>query len=113
MRAPWHGRIKSELTRARDQLCDLHPQPRRGATSPSHAPGIHGRVDRAETLIAASPFIDGTGALFIYEAPSLEAAQAIVAADPYTTGGAFARTELKVWEVVKAQPTLLAPSVPA
>ena len=64
-------------------------------------------------LIAGGPFIDGTGALFIYEAPSLEAAQAIVAADPYTKDGAFARTELKVWEVVKAQPTLLAPSVPA
>jgi hypothetical protein len=51
--------------------------------------------------------------LFIYEAPSLEAAEAIVAADPYTIGGAFARTELKVWEVVKAQPTLFAPSLPA
>jgi hypothetical protein len=35
-----------------------------------------------------------------------------VAADPYTTGGAFARTELKVWEVVRAQPTLLAPPGP-
>jgi uncharacterized protein YciI len=41
----------------------------------------------------------------------LEAAQAIVAADPYTTGGAFVRTELKAWEVVNAQPTLLAPTV--
>jgi uncharacterized protein YciI len=51
--------------------------------------------------------------LFIYEVPSLDAAQAIVAADPYAIGGAFARTELKVWELVKAQPTLLAPSVPA
>jgi uncharacterized protein YciI len=64
-------------------------------------------------LIAGGPFIDGTGAMFIYDAPSLEAAEAIVAADPYTTGGAFARTELKVWEVVKAQPTLLAPPTPA
>ena len=64
-------------------------------------------------LIAGGPFVDGTGALFLYEAPSLEAAQAIVAADPYTTGGAFASTELKVWDVVKAEPTLLAPSVPA
>jgi uncharacterized protein YciI len=51
--------------------------------------------------------------LFIYDAPSLETAEAIVAADPYTTGGAFARTELKVWEVVRAQPTLLAPPTPA
>jgi uncharacterized protein len=61
-------------------------------------------------LIAGGPFIDGTGALFVYEAPSLEAAQAIVTADPYTIGGAFASTGVKVWEVVKAQPMLLTPS---
>jgi hypothetical protein len=62
-------------------------------------------------LVAGGPFVDGTGALFIYEASSLEVAQAIVGADPYTIGGAFVRTELKVWEIVNAQPTLLAPTV--
>jgi uncharacterized protein YciI len=55
-------------------------------------------------LVAGGPFGDGTGALFIYEVDSLDEAQAIVAVDPYSTDGAFAQTELKVWNVVTFQP---------
>jgi uncharacterized protein YciI len=58
-------------------------------------------------LVAGGPFTDESGALFIYEAQSLEAAEAIVAADPYLTGGAFASYELRPWEVIKANPQLL------
>ncbi len=41
-------------------------------------------------LAAGGPFTDGSGALFIYAADSLAAAEGIVAADPYQIGGAFA-----------------------
>ena len=60
----------------------------------------------AGTLIAGGPLADGTGALFIYEVESMQEARAIVAADPYSTDGAFADVELKAWNVVKAQPVL-------
>jgi uncharacterized protein len=57
-------------------------------------------------LIAGGPLADGTGALFIYDVASMQEARAIVAADPYSTDGAFAHVELKAWDVAKAQPTL-------
>jgi uncharacterized protein len=65
------------------------------------------QLEAAGTLVAGGPFDDGTGALFIYETPSLGDAEQIVAADPYSQGGAFARCVLKEWHVVKATPALL------
>jgi uncharacterized protein len=59
-------------------------------------------------LVAAGPFTDGSGALFIYETESLATAEAIVAADPYQVGGAFTSYRLSPWEVLKANPGLLA-----
>ena len=53
-------------------------------------------------LVAGGPFIDGSGALFIYEVDSLDAATSIVAADPYMTGGALATYELRPWEIIGA-----------
>ena len=63
------------------------------------------QLTAAGKLVAGGPFADGSGGLFIYEVASLEEAQAIVAADPYQTEGAFAHTELKAWEVVTPEPT--------
>jgi uncharacterized protein len=60
-------------------------------------------------LITGGPFTDGSGALFIYEADSLQAATAIVSADPYLSGGALASYELRSWEAVSANPALLGP----
>jgi uncharacterized protein YciI len=60
-------------------------------------------------LVAGGPFKDGTGALFIYNVDSVQEAQAIVAADPYSRG-AFASCELRDWEVVIAVSDLLRPS---
>ncbi len=61
-------------------------------------------------LFAAGPFEDGTGALFIYEVDDLAAAEAIVAADPYSTGGAVKDHELKPWRVVSVAVALARPS---
>ncbi len=57
--------------------------------------------------MAGGPFTDGSGALFIYETESLATAEAIVAADPYQVGGAFASYQLSAWEIVKANPGLI------
>jgi uncharacterized protein YciI len=58
---------------------------------------------RAEgKLIIGGPFMDGSGALFIYDVDTLEGATSIVSADPYMIGGAFASYELRPWEVVEA-----------
>jgi|SRR6516165_5277225 len=62
-------------------------------------------------LVACGPFADGSGALFIYEAASLAAAEEIVAADPYQIGGAFAQCRLSPWEIIKANPALI-PATP-
>ena len=58
-------------------------------------------------LVAGGPFTDGSGALFIYEAASLAAAEEIVADDPYRVGGAFASYTLSPWEIIKANPSLI------
>jgi uncharacterized protein YciI len=58
-------------------------------------------------LVAGGPFTDGSGALFIYEAASLAAAEEIVAADPYCVGGAFASYTLSPWDIIKANPQLI------
>jgi hypothetical protein len=60
-------------------------------------------------LVAYGPFADGAGALLIYEAGSLSAARDILAADPYEIGGVFASCRLCAWEVVRANPALMAP----
>jgi uncharacterized protein len=62
-------------------------------------------------LVACGPFGDGSGALFIYEAASLAAAEEILAADPYQIGGAFAHCQLSPWEIIKANPALI-PATP-
>lgn len=60
-----------------------------------------------DKLVAGGPFTDGTGALFVYDTESVETAEAIIAVDPYQTGGAFASYQLRPWEVIKANPRLL------
>jgi hypothetical protein len=58
-------------------------------------------------LVVGGLFTDGSGALFIYEAASLAAAEELVADDPYRVGGAFASYTLSPWDIIKANPALL------
>jgi uncharacterized protein YciI len=58
-------------------------------------------------VIAGGPFIDGTGALFIYEVDGLQAAQALFAQDPYSLEGAIASHTMHSWELVRVYPELL------
>ena len=58
--------------------------------------GLHedGRV------VSAGPFGDGSGALVVYEAADLAAAQALVDADPYAVEGVMRAPLLREWKVV-------------
>jgi uncharacterized protein len=58
----------------------------------------------AGKLVAAGPFADGSGGLFIYEASSQEEVDAYVAADPFTICGAFASYETRCWKMLGANP---------
>ncbi|HEY6492439.1 MAG TPA: YciI family protein [Trebonia sp.] len=58
-------------------------------------------------LVAGGTFTDCTGALYIYEAGSLAAAEQILADDPYQIGGVFGDCRLNAWEIIKANPTLI------
>ena len=57
-------------------------------------------------LVTAGPFADDSGALFIYEADSADAASALVAQDPFSTNGVFQKFELKLWKLVFSNPEL-------
>ncbi|MEJ1978848.1 MAG: YciI family protein [Acetobacteraceae bacterium] len=61
-------------------------------------------------LVTAGPLTDGSGGLFIYEAETLEEAEALVRDDPYTTGGGIASYELTGWTMVGANIDLLRPT---
>jgi len=99
------GRMKvvnyAMYTSAREKVVALRPAHREYVT----------RLLADGRLVACGPFADGSGALFIYEAASLAAAEEIVAADPYQIGGAFAQCRLSPWEIIKANPALI-PATP-
>ena len=49
-------------------------------------------------LAASGAFEDRSGALLIYEVESLEEAEQLLAADPFTKEGVFVKKLMKVWE---------------
>ncbi|MEJ8822336.1 YciI family protein [Variovorax humicola] len=60
-------------------------------------------------LVLAGPFADGSGALFVYEAPDQDAAMHLVGQDPFFTGGVFAQVQTKPWTSVFCNPHALQP----
>lgn len=53
-------------------------------------------------LVVAGPFTDDSGALIVYEAESLGAAEALLKADPFCTSGIFLKWQLRPWNPVFA-----------
>ena len=74
---------------------------RRKATRPAHLEFL---AASAERVRAAGPFLseDGTptGSMLIVEAADLAAAEAMVAADPYTKAGLFESVTVRAWNLV-------------
>ena len=78
------------------------------ATRPAHREYL-GTLLASGQLLLAGPFTDDSGALFVYEAESLDAARALVAADPFAQAGVFAHCDLKPWKLVFSAPDGLMP----
>lgn len=51
-------------------------------------------------LAASGPFADGSGALIIYEADSLEQAEALLKDDPFYRAGVFVSWRIRPWNQV-------------
>jgi uncharacterized protein YciI len=73
--------------------------PLRMANRPRHLEYLQSLGD---TLVLAGPFteVDGAtmnGSLVVVEAPTLEAARAIAAGDPFVKAGVFAAVDIRPW----------------
>jgi uncharacterized protein YciI len=58
-------------------------------------------------LVACGPFLDGSGALIIYETGSADEAEQILKADPFHESAVFLRWQLRPWNAVMANRELL------
>ncbi len=76
---------------------------RRLAIRPTHRDYLKELVEKGK-LHESGPWTDDSGALLIYEAEDEAEARALLAADPYSQGGAgvIAHAELKGWNRVVA-----------
>ncbi len=72
---------------------------RRPTLRPAHLAHL-GPLSRAGRILLAGPFTDGSGSLIVLDAPSLEEAWKIVAADPYAREGVFNHVEVKPFRQV-------------
>jgi uncharacterized protein YciI len=58
-------------------------------------------------LVISGPFTDDRGGLMVYEAASAEEVEAIIAEDPFAKQGVFLSWELRPWNVVLVNKSLL------
>jgi len=58
-------------------------------------------------LVISGPFTDDRGGLMVYEAASAEDVEAIIAEDPFAKHGVFVSWELRPWNVVLVNKSLL------
>ncbi len=79
------------------------------AIRPTHREYI-ARLFEGGKILAAGPFADGTGGLFIYEASDEAEAKKLAGEDPYASTGALASATLELWNPVNVNPKLLVAS---
>jgi hypothetical protein len=72
---------------------------KRQAVRPSHRDYLRSLAADGK-LLHAGPWADDSGSLIVYEAESLEEAQAILAADPFTTEGIVVDAVIREWNRV-------------
>ena len=73
--------------------------PARLEVRPDHRDYVAELFARGEIRMSG-PFADQMGALILYEAADLAAAQALVNADPYVVAGAVEEVDLREWTVL-------------
>jgi uncharacterized protein YciI len=69
------------------------------AHRPAHRAYLTSLLEKGQ-LFASGPYVDGAGALIIYEADTQEAAEALLKADPFHAAGVFLRWQMRPWKVV-------------
>ena len=73
---------------------------------PAHRVYLASLIEKNQ-LFEAGPFEDGSGALIIYEADSVEATEALMKADPFHVAGIFIRWTVRPWKMVFTNPRLM------
>jgi uncharacterized protein len=58
-------------------------------------------------LACSGPLTDGYGALIVYEADTVAAAETLLKGDPFHANGVFVRWELHPWKMVFTNPTIM------
>jgi len=76
---------------------------------PSHRAYLASLLDSGK-LVCAGPFLDDFGALIVYEAETMEAAEAILKGDPFHANSIFVKWTIRPWKTVFANPALLPPN---
>jgi uncharacterized protein YciI len=72
---------------------------RRGEVRPVHREYLRSLVDEGK-LHESGPYLDNSGALFIYIGEDVADVQAMVAADPYTKAGLVEGATIREWNIV-------------
>lgn len=68
-------------------------------TRPVHREYLGG-LKESGNIVASGPFEDDSGALIVYEADSQEAAEEMIANDPFNKAGVFQSYTIKPWRQV-------------
>jgi uncharacterized protein len=87
----------------------IKDQEKLSALRPAHREYAAGLMASGK-LVAAGPFIDGSGALFIYEADTLQEAESLFSSDPFAAGGVIASYDIAPWQVLGVNADLLRPA---
>ncbi len=77
---------------------------------PAHRAYLQDLLDQGR-LVLAGPFIDGSGALFVYDAPNEEVAARLADDDPFARASLFKRVVMKPWALAFSSPLHLAPEL--
>lgn len=72
---------------------------------PTHRQYLAELLSRGQ-LAATGPFTDGSGALIVYEANTIEDAEALLRGDPFHEAGIFVSWKIRPWNTVMANKEL-------
>jgi uncharacterized protein len=73
---------------------------------PKHRQYLLNLLDNG-ALVASGPFLDGYGALIIYEASTLEEAEQLLKDDPFHAEGIFVQWIIRPWKPIMSNSGLL------
>lgn len=75
------------------------------AARPRHRAYLTSLIEK-DQLFASGPYEDGSGALIVYEADSVDGVEALMKADPFFEAGVFLKWTIKPWKVIFHNPRL-------